>query len=130
MVLGMTLNSSLQSCNESTFSRVRVLHVESSPSLTGQKSSPSPAGFESESRCLWLEFKSESKVAETTQLKTGVPQGLVLGPILFTSFISLIEFVTSQFNVDQQQYADDTQVFISLSKSNSPGPGSITMVLP
>ena len=25
-----------------------------------------------------------------------------------------------QFKVDQQQYADDTQVFISLSKSNSP----------
>ena len=38
----------------------------------------------------------------------------------FTSFISPIQFVTSQFNVDQQQYADDTQVFISLSKSNSP----------
>ena len=40
--------------------------------------------------------------------------GPVLGPILFTSFISPIQFVTSQFNVDQQQYADDTQVFISL----------------
>ena len=30
------------------------------------------------------------------------------------------QFVTSQFNVDQQQYADGTQVFISVSKSNSP----------
>ena len=29
------------------------------------------------------------------------------------------QFVTSQFKVDQQQYADDTQVFISLSKINS-----------
>ena len=46
--------------------------------------------------------------------------GSVLGPILSTSFISPIQFVTSQFNVDQQQYADDTQVFISLSKGNSP----------
>ena len=44
----------------------------------------------------------------------------VLGPILFTSFISPIQFVISQFKVDQQQYADDTQVFISSSKSNSP----------
>ena len=33
--------------------------LESGPSHTGQNSSPSPAGFKSESRCLWLE--SESK---------------------------------------------------------------------
>ena len=76
---------------------------------------------------MWLEsylslrvqyVKFGQDVSSSTQLKTGVPQGSVLGPILFTSFIS--SFVTSQFNVDQQQYADDTQVFISLSKSNSP----------
>ena len=30
------------------------------------------------------------------------------------------EWQSSMFNVDQQQYADDTQVFISLSKGNSP----------
>ena len=65
-------------------------------------------------------MKFGQDVSSTTHLKTGVPQGSVLGPILFTSFISPIQFVTSQFNVDQQQYADDTQVFISLSKSNSP----------
>ena len=33
--------------------------LESSLSLTGHDPSPSPAGFKSESRCLWLE--SESK---------------------------------------------------------------------
>ena len=65
-------------------------------------------------------MKFGQDVSSTTQLKTGVPQGSVLGPILFTSFISPIQFVTSQLNVDQQQYADDTQVFISLSKCNSP----------
>ena len=65
-------------------------------------------------------MKFGQDVSSTTQLNTGVPQGSVLGPILFTSFISPIQFVTSQFNVDQQQYADDTQVFISLSKSNTP----------
>ena len=78
---------------------------------------------------MWLEsylslraqyVKFGQDVSSRTQLKTGVPQGSVLGPILFTSFISPIQFVTSQFNVDQQQYADDIQVFISVSKSNSP----------
>ena len=69
-------------------------------------------------RVQYLKFGQD--VSSTTQPKTGVPQGSVLGPILFTSFISPIQFVTGQFKVDQQQYADDTQVFISLSKSNSP----------
>ena len=81
------------------------------------------------SALMWLEsylsqrvqyVKFGHDVSSTPQLKTGAPQGSVLGPILFTSFISPIQFVTSQFNVDQQQYADDTQVFISLSKGNSP----------
>ena len=80
------------------------------------------------SALMWLEsylslrvqyVKFGQDVSSTTQLKTGVPQGSVLGPILFTSFISPIQFVTNQFKVDQQQYADDTQVFISSSKSNS-----------
>ena len=74
--------------------------------------------------CLWgsnmWNFVRMSPPQSTTQLKTGVPQVSVLGPILFTSSIFPIQFVTSQFNVDQQRYADDTQVFISLSKSNSP----------
>ena len=42
--------------------------LESSPSLSGQDLSPSPAGFESESRSLWLESESESWVAEISQL--------------------------------------------------------------
>ena len=69
------------------------------------------------SALMWLEsylsprvqyVKFGQDVSPTAQLKTGVPQGSVLGPILFTSFISPIQFVTSQFKVDQQQYADDT----------------------
>jgi hypothetical protein len=81
------------------------------------------------SALMWLEsylslrvqyVKFGQDVFSTTHLKMGVPRGSVLGPILFTSFISSIQSVTSQFNVDQQQYADDTQVFISLSENNSP----------
>jgi hypothetical protein len=41
-----------------------------SPSFTGQDSSPSPspAGFESESRRLWLESESEFQGAEISQI--------------------------------------------------------------
>jgi len=52
-------------------------------------------------------------------LQTGVPQCSVLAPTLFTSFISSIHGIATQFRVHQQQYADDTQLYIEIS----PDPG-------
>ena len=49
---------------------------------------------------------------------TGVPQGSVLGPLLFTAYISPIAGIADLYRINQQQYADDTQLFISLSPSN------------
>ena len=46
---------------------------------------------------------------------TGVPQRSVLGPLLFTAYVSPIAGIAHIHNIDQQQYADDTQLFISLS---------------
>jgi len=48
----------------------------------------------------------------------GVPQCSVLGPVLFSIHISPIAHITSQFNVRQQQYADDTQLMLFLSPSD------------
>ena len=42
----------------------------------------------------------------------------VLGPILFTVYISPIATIAASHNVIQQQYADDTQLLISLSPSS------------
>ena len=56
----------------------------------------------------------------TTLLSTGVPQGSVLGPILFTIYTAPIAAVVREHGVDHQQYADDTQLFVSLSVANYP----------
>ena len=45
-------------------------------------------------------------------------QGSVLGPLLFTAYVSAIAVIAHLHNIHQQQYADDTQLCISLSPSD------------
>jgi len=49
---------------------------------------------------------------------TGVPQGSVLGPILFSCYTSPISFIADTFGVSIQQYADDTQLYVSLNTTD------------
>ena len=48
----------------------------------------------------------------------GVPQGSVLGPLLFSVYTSPISTIAQCRHVCQQQYADDTQLFLALSPAN------------
>ena len=41
-----------------------------------------------------------------------------LGPILFSLYISLIAEIDSAHDLSQQQYADDTQLYVAVTKSN------------
>jgi hypothetical protein len=52
----------------------------------------------------------------TTVMSAGVPQGSVLGPILFSLYVSPISRVADAFGIQHHSYADDTTLYVRLGK--------------
>ena len=53
--------------------------------------------------------------SSSISLNCGVPQGSVLGPLLFTLYVSPIEYIIKHHGLDAIFYADDTQIYIALN---------------
>ena len=61
---------------------------------------------------------SQSK-SETRKLTKGVPQGSVLGPILFTIYTIELSWILKKHNVTFKLYADDSQFYFSITTIQS-----------
>ena len=57
--------------------------------------------------------------SRTTAVATGVPQGCVLKPILFSPFVSLLSNIIYKYGIQFRQYADDMQLYIAININNS-----------
>jgi len=66
--------------------------------------------------CSYLKRRSQCVSAgQSSSRYSGMPQGSVLGSLLFSVYTSPISFIASDLGISLQQYADDTQLYILVS---------------
>ena len=69
--------------------------------------------------CRTQKVKVGDKYSETKEIKYGVPQGSVLGPILFTMYMSPLGDIVRKHGMSYHIYADDTQIYLAFEADSA-----------
>ena len=84
---------------------------------------------------LWLRsyFTNRSQIvrissaaADRTPMHMGVPQGSVLGHLLFTAYMSPISRIIERYGIRQHHYADDTTLYADVTDARNLPPPALT----
>ena len=71
-------------------------------------------------RC--LRIRLGDCLSSKADLKLGVPQGSVLGPLLFTHYVTPLSSLIIEHAIPHHLYADDSQLYVSFSSGDSASP--------
>jgi hypothetical protein len=67
-----------------------------------------------------LSVKIDDDQSDRLSLEFGVPQGSVLGPVLFTLYTTPLSDIISKYDdISHHLYADDTQVYFTITPNNA-----------